>query len=73
MQQALPTITSICMHSLIHSFTLLLLRYGYIYWTDIIRKVIMRAHLNGSNIREIVNHGLSRPGEKPIIANNNYE
>lgn len=36
-------------------------KYEYVYWTDIVRKVIMRAHLNGSDIREIVNYGISRP------------
>ena len=35
---------------------------GYVYWTDIIRHTIMRANINGSGIKEIINTGVDRPG-----------
>ena len=34
----------------------------YVFWSDVTLDSIKRAHLNGSNVQEIINTGLESPG-----------
>lgn len=35
---------------------------GLVFWSDVTLDVIKRAHLNGSNVMDIVSDGLENPG-----------
>jgi DNA-binding beta-propeller fold protein YncE len=34
---------------------------GYVYWTDVLKHAIMRADLNGTNIKQVITQGLDNP------------
>ena len=43
-------------------FSLFFISLSYVFWTDIIKHSIMRANLDGTNVKEIIDHGIVRPG-----------
>ena len=41
-----------------------MLRYCYMFWTDVVQETINRALLNGSEVTTVVSTGLKDPGER---------
>ena len=50
----------------IYHYECLLLRQGYMFWSDVGESKIYRASIDGNSVIELINTGLSVPGENTL-------